>query len=98
MKLPGQCANMRELRAEIDRTDKELVRLLAQRAAYIERAAAIKAIEKLPPRIPQRVEEVVRNVRALATAEGLDVDLAEGLWRQMIEWSIAREERLMAMD
>ena len=33
--------------------------------------------------------------RAAAEAEGLDADLCEGLWRQLIEWSIAREARVL---
>jgi isochorismate pyruvate lyase len=42
-KPPAHCANMTELRAEIDRLDKDLVALLAQRTAYIDRAAQIKS-------------------------------------------------------
>ena len=48
----------------------------------------------LPARIDDRVEEVVEKVRARAMAEALDPDLAEALWRRLIDWSIAREERL----
>ncbi|MCV2865655.1 chorismate mutase, partial [Defluviimonas sp. WL0075] len=47
----------------------------------------------LPARIEDRVEEVVAKVRARAEADGLDPALVEDLWRRLIEWSIAREER-----
>ncbi|MEZ5887751.1 MAG: chorismate mutase, partial [Paracoccaceae bacterium] len=46
-------------------------------------------------RIDWRVEEVVAKVRARAEAEGLDPDLAETIWRRLIDWSIAREERAL---
>ncbi|KAB2885510.1 MAG: chorismate mutase [Albidovulum sp.] len=83
---------MAELRAEIDRIDARLVALLAERAAYIDRAAELKPALGLPARIDDRVEEVVGKVRARAIAEALDPDLAEALWRRLIDWSIAREE------
>lgn len=89
---PSECRTMADLRAEIDRIDGRLVALLAERAGYIDRAAEIKPALGLPARIDDRVEEVVEKVRARAMAEALDPDLAEALWRRLIDWSIAREE------
>ena len=89
---------MAELRVEIDRLDRELVGLLVTRAGYIDRAAEIKAGVDLPARIDARVEEVVANVRRLAAAAGLDPDLADSLWRKLIDWSIAREESHLGPD
>ncbi len=89
---------MAELRVEIDRLDRELVGLLVMRAGYIDRAAEIKAGVDLPARIDARVEEVVANVRRLAAAAGLDPDLADSLWRKLIDWSIAREESHLGPD
>lgn len=90
-KEPRDCRDMDELRVEIDRLDRDLVALLARRAGLIDRAAEIKEAAGLPARIPERVEEVVARVRAAAEGAGLDPDLAERLWRELIEWSIARE-------
>lgn len=95
MPAPEACPDMPTLRAEIDRIDRSLVALLAERARYIDRAAAIKPAAGLPARIDARVEEVIAKVRAEAAQQSLDPDLAESLWRQMIEWAIAREETLM---
>ncbi|WP_116132406.1 chorismate mutase [Tropicimonas sp. IMCC34043] len=92
---PESCETMAELRAQIDALDEVLVTLLAERARHIDRAAQIKAGAGLPARIEARVEEVVAHVRGKAAETGLDADLAEGLWRAMIEWSIAREARLL---
>ncbi len=95
MKPPADCRDMTELRAAIDALDGQLVALLCQRAGYIDRAVEIKREAGLPARIPVRVEEVVAKVVDRAAAEGLDPELVESLWRQLIDWSIAREERVL---
>lgn len=87
---------MGELRLQIDRLDQALVTLLAERAGYIDRAAQIKADCGLPARITERVEEVVRNVRGHAQTAGLSEDLVETLWRDLMEWAIAREDAHLA--
>ena len=98
MKKAADCTTMAEIRAEIDRLDEVLVGLFAERASYIDRAAAIKAQVDLPARIGSRVEEVVQNVRRHAVTHGLPPDLVEKLWRRLIDWSIAREESRLGPD
>ncbi len=98
MRLPGDCTTMAELRAEIDRVDAALVALLAERAGYIDRAAELKAALGWPARIGPRVEEVVAHVRAEAEARGLPAELLAGFWRQLVDWSIAREEAILGPD
>ena len=71
MVKPADCTTMAQIRAEIDRLDEDLVRLFAERAGYIDRAAEIKAEVDLPARIGSRVEEVVGNVRRHADTYGL---------------------------
>jgi len=61
----------------------------------IDRAVGLKQRESMPARIDARVEEVVQNVCAAAGEAGLDADLAERLWRMLIDWSIAREEKVL---
>ncbi len=82
-----------EWRATIDRIDREIVALLAERVRCLDRVVEVKTRENLPAAIPERVEEVVAHVRAEAEAAGLPPDLAEMLWRRLIDWSIAYEER-----
>ena len=96
MTNPATCDAMAGLRAEIDRLDRDLVALLARRADCIDRVVLVKRRERLPARIEDRVEEVVSNVRAQAADGGLDPDLAEALWRHIVEWSIDREEQALA--
>ena len=95
---PQNCNTMQDLRAEIDKLDRQLIEMLVTRASYIDRASQLKPGEGLPARIPERVEEVVQRVRASSDALGMDPDLVEKLWRILIDWSIAREERVIGTD
>ena len=87
---PEGCQTMAELRAQIDRVDRVLVRLLAERQGYIERAAQIKA-ERGQVRDPARIEDVVAKVLVEAVHAGLSAEIAEPVWRLLIERSIAHE-------
>ena len=87
---PEACHSMPELRTAIDRLDKQLVAMLARRQAYIERAAVLKS-DRGTVRDTPRVEEVVRNVVAEANRAGLSPEIAEAVWRTLIEASIAHE-------
>ncbi|MBY0382251.1 MAG: chorismate mutase [Xanthobacteraceae bacterium] len=84
--------SLSDLRSTIDRIDRDLVALLAERVRCLDQVVAVKTRDKLPAAIPERVEEVVAHVRAQAEAKGMPPDLAELLWRRLIEWSIAYEE------
>lgn len=92
---PKSCTDMAQLRAQIDQIDRELVTLLSQRAAHIDRAIELKPGEGLPARIDARVRDVLDRVTTEATTQGLDPALARALWSELIDWSIAREERVL---
>jgi len=89
-RLPWHCENMAELRAEIDRIDRVLVRLLSERQRYIERAAEIKA-DRAAIRDEARIEDVIAKVLAEARKAGLSAEIAEPVWRALVERSIALE-------
>ncbi len=84
------CVSMDEVRVEIDRLDRLLVRLLAERQGYIEAAARIK--ERADEvRLEWRIEEVVAKVLANAEREGLSKRIAEPVWRELIDRCIEHE-------
>jgi isochorismate pyruvate lyase len=93
--LPGyqlarRCSSMEEVRRRIDHIDRALVRLLAERQAYVDQAGRIKKDRKTV-RDDARIADVIAKIRAAATAEGLDPDIAEAVWQVVIERAIARE-------
>ncbi|MDX7950974.1 chorismate mutase [Lichenihabitans sp. Uapishka_5] len=81
------------LRLRIDAIDAAIVELLAKRMDCVGEVIGIKQAHGLPARIESRVEEVVANVRAGAEGVGAPPDLAETVYRSMIAWVIAHEER-----
>jgi len=85
-----KCNTMQEVRREIDRLDRELVKLLAERQGYIEQAGRIKG-ERSAVRDDARIEDVVEKVLAEAERAGLSPAIAEPLWRLLIEKSIEHE-------
>jgi isochorismate pyruvate lyase len=91
-KQPAACADLGEVRAEIDRLDAALVQLIGQRFGYVERAWQIKLKAKQEASVPWRNQQVIDRVRARAVEAGVPPDLCEALWRQMIGWFIQYEE------
>jgi isochorismate pyruvate lyase len=87
---PEACSSMNEVRQAIDALDARLVALLAVRQTYIERAAQLKT-GRDQVRDPARIEEVVAKVIAEGRRVGLSSEIAEPVWRTLIEACIRHE-------
>lgn len=81
---------MDDLRAQIDRVDRALVAMMAERQSYIERAAILKNARNTV-HDDARIEDVVTKVLAEAQKQGLSPAIAEPVWRELIARSIALE-------
>ncbi len=92
-RAPVPCPEMQEIRAQIDTLDKRLVALLAERQKLIAAAGEVKP-SRDTVRDEARIEEVVQLVLAEAEKSGLAREIAEPVWRQLIESSIAYEYRV----
>ncbi|GII94559.1 chorismate mutase [Sinosporangium siamense] len=79
-----------DVRAGIDAIDAELVDLLARRQELVRAAAGFKKDEQAV-RAPDRVERVVAAAKAKAAVAGLAPEVAEAVWRAMIDAFIALE-------
>ena len=87
---PEACASMAEVRQGVDALDRALVQLLAERQRYMDAAARIKP-DRSVVHDEARIEDVVAKVKAAATQAGLSHDIAEPVWRLLIERCIAHE-------
>lgn len=95
MTKPEDCQSTGEVRMEIDRVDRALVDLLAERWAYVDRMWELKLAQNTEANVPWRNREVVERVRARAAEKGVPPEMAEALWRQIIGWGIQyQDERL----
>jgi isochorismate pyruvate lyase len=87
----GECADMEQVRQEIDRIDAALVDLIGERFTFVDRAWQLKQFPS-EARVPWRIQQVIDRVRLRASENGLPPELVEALWRQMIGWFIQYEE------
>ena len=91
------CADMEQVRAEIDRIDVALVDLIGERFTYVDRAWQLKQ-SPAEARVPWRIQQVINRVRARAVEKGLPPELTEALWRQMIGWFVQYEEEKLSQQ
>ncbi|GLK85735.1 chorismate mutase [Ancylobacter defluvii] len=93
--LPENERALAPFRAEIDALDAQMVELLARRFEVVKHVIAVKKAEGLAALLPERVEDVVEKVTATAETKGVPPELAERLWRVLIQWVVDYEnERL----
>ena len=91
------CADMEQLRAEIDRIDIALVDLIGERFTNVDRAWQLKQ-SPAEARVPWRIQQVINRVRGRAVEKGLPPELTEALWRQMIGWFVQYEEEKLSQQ
>ena len=87
---PEICLTMFDVRDGVDRLDRALVTLLAERLKYMHAAARIKR-NRQAVRDNDRIEDVILKVLRHAKALGLPGNIVEPLWRDLIERSIQYE-------
>ncbi|WP_300376950.1 chorismate mutase [Henriciella sp.] len=82
--------SMADVRHEIDRLDRALVKLLVERQSFMDAAARIKGTrESVHDR--DRIEDVVTKVLVEARRQGLSPAIAEPVWRTLIDRCISYE-------
>ena len=84
------CNSMEEVRANIDRIDRQIVTLLAERGGFVQHAARFKKTTD-DVMAPQRVEQVIAKVTALSQELGANSSVTEQVYRAMISGFINAE-------
>lgn len=89
------CATLADVRANIDRLDDEIVRLIAQRAMYVKDAARFKR-DAFQVSAPARQAQVFDKVRLLAERHNQGFDnldqVVDATYRAMVAAFIANEQ------
>lgn len=78
-----ECKSLEEVRANIDKIDDGIIKLIAERTDYVRQAAKFKTNTN-GVKAPDRVEAVIRKVRGEAEKYGADADMLEALYLKMI--------------
>lgn len=85
-----KCKDLNEVRENIDRIDKEIVKLVAERSIYVSQAANFKK-DAEDVKAPQRVEKIIAKMRSLANDCDLNPNIIERVYREMINCFINAE-------
>lgn len=91
-KSAKSCRSLAEIRDQIDRIDRELMKLVAERSGYVGRAAQLK-LRREDVFDPARINDVIAHAKKEAKKLGLDPKAAEQAFRAMVERFIAYEFR-----
>ena len=98
-KRPWDCADMSQVRTEIDRIDSALVDLIAERFGYVDRAWQLKKNTPEGAVVPWRIQQVIDRVKERARERELPpdiVDMVGAQWKNMIGWFVQYEEEKLS--
>ncbi|UNU23612.1 isochorismate lyase [Microcoleus vaginatus] len=90
MKDPDECANINEVREEIDVIDREVIEALSKRFQYVIAAARFKTSEA-SVRSFDRFHDMLQQRRKWAQESGLNPDVVENIYRDLVNYYIEEE-------
>jgi len=83
MKAPDECSDIQEVREEIDIIDQEVIEALSKRLQYVIAAARFKTSEA-SVKAPDRFYAMLQQRREWAKEAGLNPDVVEKLYRDLV--------------
>lgn len=92
VRKPSECRDMQDIRAEIDRIDREVIGLLGRRFGYVQAASRFKT-SATDVRAPERFKAMLEQRRVWAQEAGLDPDVIANLYRDLVNYFIEEEMR-----
>jgi len=94
MKRPEDCSTITEIRDEIDRIDRAILKLMAERQTYVEEIVKYKT-DQDAVFARERQLEVYANRRKWAEKLELSPDFIESLFKQLVQHNIEKELKLL---
>ena len=79
------------LRQNIDKIDAEILTLLEQRQAVVEKVVSLKKMHHIPVYHPAREEDLISKLRAQAEQADIDPDFMEDIYRVILRQSRDRQ-------
>ena len=87
---PLECQTMIDVRNEIDNLDKNIIHLIGKRFEYVKAAAKFKKSEE-GVRSPERFKTMLEQRRIWAEDSGLNPDVIEKMYSDLVNYFIAEE-------
>lgn len=95
IKLPRECTDIAEVRDEIDRIDRNIISLIAERFGYVREVVKYKENTPAGIEATDRRQAVIASRRQWAREAGLNPDVIENLYSTLIEYFIDEEKKLI---
>lgn len=92
-KLPQDCRSLEDIRADVNRIDRELVALLAERNGYALAATAFKKSEA-DIHAPDHLDAFFAERKRLAREAGLSEAMIERIFRAIVERTIEMQSAI----
>jgi chorismate mutase len=94
LKNPAECNNKEEIRAQIDKIDKEIIKLFALRFQYVNEIVKYKSnVESVVA--SERKNHVIRVRGEWAEEQGLDKETFEQIYRYLLDYNIGKELEIL---
>ncbi|MBD1841016.1 isochorismate lyase [Coleofasciculus sp. FACHB-64] len=90
MKQTKGCSNIEEIRLEIDELDRQIITAFGKRFEYVKAAAKFKTNET-SVKAPERVQSMLQQRRLWAEEQGLNPDVIEKLYQDLINYFMTEE-------
>lgn len=84
------CRDMTDIRVAIDHLDAQVIELLGQRFDYVKAAAKFKT-DAQSVKAPERLKRMLEQRRQWAETAGLEPDIIEQLYRDLVQYFINAE-------
>lgn len=94
MKSANQCSTIEDVRDAIDKIDNQIIELLGNRLEYVKEIVRFKTPDENSIIAKQRFDEVITTRRKLAEKHGLNPDIIEKIYRELLAHFIDEELRL----
>lgn len=94
MKNPENCFSIEEIREAIDEIDLQIMKLYCERFSYVKEIVKFKT-DEASVIDKNRQEEVIEQRRVWAVQLGLNPDLFENIFRNLIRFNVQKELEIL---
>ncbi len=94
-KKPSECTNITDVRNEIDNIDDVIISLLSERFEYVKEVVKYKEKTAASIDAADRKKAVLEKRRQWAEERGLNPDVIEDMYKNLIQYFISEETKIM---